>query len=79
VVDENEANGVAKIIAKWTHLEFKIQSVKKYIEKTHSSEIQSMRGEKLSGYKRRKWSIEETKLWEKDGVSRRTYFYRRKK
>ena len=40
-LDENEVNGVAKSIAKWTIANFSKDSFAEYVNRTHSSEIQS--------------------------------------
>ena len=53
-LDENEVNGIAKSIAKWTHSNFDEASFKKYVEDTHSSYIQSLRGKKSRGGGRKK-------------------------
>ncbi|MHA5033244.1 hypothetical protein ACX2C7_22885, partial [Enterobacter mori] len=47
-------NGIAKSIAKWTHSNFDEASFKKYVEDTHSSYIQSLRGKKSRGGGRKK-------------------------
>jgi len=76
-LDENEVIGIAKSIAKWTHRKFDNKSFEAYIKKTHSKEIQSIRGIK-SGLSRRKGSIEEESPWVAMGISRRKYFYDKK-
>jgi len=73
-LDENEVNGIAKSIAKWTSKNFTSSSFEEFITKTHSPEIQSKRGRvgglisKGGGRK----SLGEP--WLALGVSRRTYF-----
>lgn len=76
-LNENEVKNVAKSIAKWTHKKTTKESFETFVTNTHSSEIQSQRG-KISGKKRRENSLEEIKPWEAMGISRRTYFYRKK-
>jgi len=79
-LDENEVSGIAKSIAKWTHKKFTGESFLNYVIETHSREIQSVRGKKSKGGGRKKssTSIESIKPWEHLGISRRTYFYRKK-
>lgn len=43
-LDENEVSGIAKSIARWTIKNFSENSFWEYVIKTHSSEIQSIRG-----------------------------------
>nr|WP_256467999.1 replication initiation protein [Yersinia ruckeri] len=76
-LDEKEVSGVAKSVAKWTSNKFSSAQFEKFVEITHSSGIQSIRGKK-SGLSRRKGSLEERKPWVEMGVSRRKYFYIRK-
>ena len=77
-LDENEVRGIAKSIAKWTSNKFSPEEFSKFVDITHSSEIQSKRGKK-SGQSRRKGSLEEIKPWVAMGISRRKYFYIKKK
>ncbi|MGO0299135.1 replication initiation protein, partial [Escherichia coli] len=77
-LDEKEVNGIAKSIANWTYKKFSKVKFEIYVSYTHSSEIQSRRGI-ASGIKRYIGSLEEQKPWDKLGISRRTYFYKRKK
>jgi len=77
-LDDNEVKGIAKSIARWTSRYFNESSFVDYINMTHSSKVQSLRG-KLSGVSRRKGSLEEKKPWDDLGVSRRKYFYDKKK
>jgi len=51
-----------------------LESFDLYVKRTHSPEIQSLRG-KLSGKVRKKGSLEEKKPWIDMGISRRKYFY----
>ena len=70
--------GIAKSISKWVGLNFSQESFKEYIKTTHSPEIQKKRGI-LSGISRRKGSIEFEKPWISLGISRRQYFYLKKR
>lgn len=45
-LDENEVNGIAKSIAKWTHGKFTAESFCEFVKSTHMSKIQSERGRK---------------------------------
>lgn len=67
---------IGKSIAKWTYQRFNKDNWDGWVKKTHSSEIQSLRG------KRSKRGVslnsERTiKPWEKLGISRRTYYYKK--
>jgi len=84
-LDENEVIGIAKSISKWTITNFSKDSFDYYIERTHTSEIQSLRGKKGGvissggGRKKNSESINNKMPWNALGISRRTYFYRKKK
>ncbi|HHU4609094.1 TPA: primase C-terminal domain-containing protein, partial [Klebsiella pneumoniae] len=69
-LDDNEVIGIAKSIAKWTRANFSEGTFSDYVFRTHSSEIQSLRGRKSKGGGRP--SLNE--VWVDLGVSRRTYF-----
>jgi Primase C terminal 1 (PriCT-1)./Replicase family. len=73
-LDEGEVKGIAKSIAKWTIDNFTKGYFEEYVRKTHSSSIQSMRGKKSRGGGRP--NIGEP--WVEMGISRRTYFRRKK-
>jgi len=77
-LDENEVGGVAKSIAKWTHKKITEDNFFEYVKKTHSKKIQRERGIK-SGVSRRKDSLEEIQPWIAMGISRRQYFYIKKR
>ena len=77
-LDESEVKGIAKSIAKWTSNNFTEVSFERFVINTHNTEIQHQRGLK-SGASRRKGSVEESKPWVELGVSRRTYYYMKKK
>ena len=51
LLDEKEAFSIAKSIAKWTHSKFTEESFEDYVIRTHTSEIQSIRGKKGGGGK----------------------------
>jgi hypothetical protein len=48
-LDDNEVIGIAKSIAKWTRANFSEGTFSDYVFRTHSSEIQSLRGRKSKG------------------------------
>ena len=84
-LDENEVSGIAKSIAKWTNKEITESKFDEYVKNTHSSEIQAVRG-RLGGIKSRGGgrpkkdnSINNLEPWVEYGISRRTYFYRKKR
>lgn len=74
-LDENEVNGIAKSIAKWTHGEFTAESFYEFVKSTHMSKIQSERGRKGGvisrggGRPKRKSSP-----WIDLGISRSTWY-----
>lgn len=73
-LDENEVNGIAKSIAKWTSTNFTPSSFEEFIIKTHSPDIQYKRG-KVGGLVSKgggRKSLGEP--WLNLGISRRTYF-----
>jgi len=72
-----EVKSTAKSVAKWVWQNLR-GSQADYIARTHTSEIQAARGRK-SGVVRRKGSITEQQPWVELGISRRTWFYRKKK
>ncbi|MGL4781496.1 MAG: primase C-terminal domain-containing protein, partial [Bacteroidales bacterium] len=83
-LDESEVMGIAKSIAKWTIGHFSLSSFDEYVVKTHSSDIQRLRG-KIGGVKSKgggrykdPLSNESLKPWIALGMSRRT-FYRKMK
>jgi hypothetical protein len=73
-LDDNEVMGIAKSIAKWTHGKLTEESFECYVLRTHSSEIQSIRGSKSKGGGRPDLG----KPWVDLGISRRCYFYKKK-
>jgi hypothetical protein len=75
-LDDEEVKGLAKSFAKWTSFNFSAESFSDYVDKTHSAEIQSIRGSKSKGGGRKANpdSIEQKKPWLTLGVSRSTYF-----
>ncbi|EAQ6272734.1 TPA: hypothetical protein JLS18_004586 [Escherichia coli] len=76
-LDENEVNGIAKSIAKWTHGKLSKESFDEYVIRAHSSEIQSVRG-KRSKRNAVVDSEQTIQPWIRLGISRATY-YRRKR
>ncbi|RXY82278.1 replicase, partial [Klebsiella pneumoniae] len=48
-LDDNEVTGIAKSIAKWTSKNFSEDSFREFVSRTHTSEIQSIRGSKSKG------------------------------
>lgn len=77
-LEESEVMGIAKSIAKWTLKFFCEESFSRYVSDTHSREIQAKRGT-LSKRKADPLSERTRKPWLKEGISRRTYYYRKKK
>ncbi|MGL6117957.1 replication initiation protein, partial [Plesiomonas sp.] len=77
-LDEKEVMGIAKSIAKWTCSKFNQTDFDEYVRVTHLSEVQRKRGQ-LSGLSRRKGSLEELQPWVELGISRRSFFYIRRK
>ncbi|MCL6388872.1 replicase, partial [Pectobacterium carotovorum subsp. carotovorum] len=77
-LEENEVNGIAKSIAKWTFSNFTQHSFNDYVFKTHTSEIQSIRGKRSrgGGRPRDENSLSSTKPWMDFGISRSTYYRR---
>ncbi|MGP7823442.1 primase C-terminal domain-containing protein, partial [Proteus mirabilis] len=88
-LDEKEVFGVVKSIAKWTHSKFSQESFDEYVKRTHKSDIQSKRGavggkiggkmSKGGGRPTSDLSLDVLAPWEKMNISRRTYFYRKKR
>lgn len=70
-LDENEVIGIAKSIAKWTSSRMTEDSFSDYVSKTHTPSIQSKRGKKGG-----RPSLGEP--WLDIGISRSTYFRRKK-
>ena len=84
-LDDAEVMGIAKSIAKWTVHHFSKESFDDYVKRTHSSEIQSVRGRvggKISSGGGRKKSLssqESESPWVNLGISRSAFFYQKKK
>ncbi|MBJ4092112.1 replication initiation protein, partial [Salmonella enterica subsp. enterica serovar Typhimurium] len=84
-LDENEVSAIAKSIAKWTGKNFSKETFSSYVKKTHSSSIQSLRG-RIGGSKSRgggryidDFSERTLEPWLDMGISRATYYRRKKK
>jgi len=81
-LDENEVNGIAKSIAKWTFKNFTKESFEEFVFRTHDSLSQSIRGRKggvIGGKVSRSGgrpSLGEP--WVSLGISRRSYFRKKK-
>lgn len=79
-LDENEVNGIAKSIAKWIHFRFTEESFEEYVNRTHSSEIQSFRGKigglvsRGGGRKISENSERQKKPWLSLGVGKTKYY-----
>ncbi|HGA2506738.1 TPA: replication initiation protein [Yersinia enterocolitica] len=79
-LDENEVNGIAKSVARWTFKNFTEVGFSKYVTKTHTSEIQSVRGKKGGliskggGRNVNSLSDRQQKPWVDMSVSRATYY-----
>nr|WP_290608599.1 primase C-terminal domain-containing protein [Arsenophonus sp. ENCA] len=84
-LSEPEVKAIAKSVAKWTHRRFTEKAFAEYVARTHSPEIQAIRGargglmSKGGGRPIIATSIEQLKPWETLGISRRTYYYHKKK
>ena len=77
----NFPSSTAKSVAKWTWQNLTPGGFRDYVERTHTPEIQAKRGKVggvRSGEVRRIGSASELKPWEAEGISRATW-YRRKK
>lgn len=77
-LDENEVSGIAKSIGKWTYQHLSAEGLIDYVAKTHTIELQSIRGKKGGKISRgggRKKVIGEP--WLDLGISRSTW-YRKK-
>lgn len=76
----NECRSIAKSISNWTWKNYRQRmddtAWRDYVDKTHTSEIQSRRGKK-SGEVRYEGSNEQLKPWKKLGISR-AWYYRQK-
>ncbi|HHJ4287870.1 TPA: replication initiation protein [Klebsiella quasipneumoniae] len=77
-LDEKEIHGIAKSIAKWTFINLTESSFNDFVRVTHTSDVQTLRGI-ASGKSRRVGSLEEKSPWISMGISRRKYFYDKKK
>jgi len=77
-LDEKEIHGIAKSIAKWTFINLTESSFNDFVRVTHTSDVQTLRGI-ASGKSRRAGSLEEKSPWISMGISRRKYFYDKKK
>ena len=77
-LDDKEVNDIAKSIAKWTLKRLDESTFKQYVLDTHSPEIQSVRGKRS---KRGASLCSERTLepWVELGISRRKYYYDKKK
>lgn len=79
-LSEPEVHHLAKSVARWTHKHFTEKSFAEYVARTHTPEIQALRGAK--GGKISKGggrpiiatSIEQLKPWEALGIHRATYY-----
>ncbi|MFM4157803.1 replication initiation protein, partial [Klebsiella quasipneumoniae subsp. similipneumoniae] len=77
-LDENEVRGIAKSIAKWTNAKFSKETFDDYVSRTHSSEIQSIRGARS----KRKPSLNSERTqepWVLLNISRRSFYYKKLK
>jgi len=80
-LDESEVMAIAKSVAKWTYNKLSKDSFDLFVKKTHSSEIQSIRGKiggkKSNGGGRPKTTTAECTPWDILGISRSTYYRKR--
>ncbi|HED2960316.1 TPA: primase C-terminal domain-containing protein, partial [Enterobacter hormaechei subsp. steigerwaltii] len=77
-LDDKEVNDIAKSIAKWTLKRLDESTFKQYVLDTHSPEIQSVRG-KRSKRGASLFSERTLEPWVELGISRRKYYYDKKK
>ena len=70
-LDDKEVKGIANSISKWTFANFSDVAFREYVIKTHSPEIQSIRGRKSKGGGRPKMIGEP---WKDMGISRSTWY-----
>jgi len=81
---DSEVMGIAKSIGKWTFKNLTKQSFESYVDSTHTPEIQAIRGAKgglisrSGGRSVDVKSLRQTKPWIDLGISRRSYFYKKK-
>lgn len=77
----NECKSISKSISNWTWKNYRKkindEDWREYVKATHTSEIQSKRGQR-SGQVRRMGSIEEQQPWKELGISR-AWYYKQKK
>ncbi|EMN6592010.1 replication initiation protein, partial [Escherichia coli] len=78
-LDEKEVNGIAKSIAKWTYSKFSYDSFSEYVIRTHTKEIQSIRGVKGGKLSKGGGRPSLGEPWIEMGVSRATWYRRNKK
>ena len=77
-----ECRSIGKSVAKWTYQRFTERGWLDWVAKTHSSEIQALRGKKGGKISKRKPSLDSErtiKPWIDLGISQRTYYRRKKK
>ncbi|SXK18674.1 plasmid replication protein [Klebsiella pneumoniae] len=77
-LDDKEVHDIAKSIAKWTLKRLDESTFKQYVLDTHSPEIQSVRG-KRSKRGASLFSERTLEPWVALGISRRKYYYDKKK
>lgn len=79
-MDSREVWHITKSVSKWTWRHMSLEGWRRWVAKTHNSDIQAKRGKKggvASGIVRLAGSITEQEPWKAEGISRRTW-YRRK-
>ncbi|WP_249921518.1 primase C-terminal domain-containing protein, partial [Escherichia coli] len=72
-----ECQAIGRSIAKYTHRNFTPETFAQYVAATHTPEIQAARGRR-SKRVAVATSARTLKPWEALGISRRTYYYRKK-
>ncbi|EJC7774030.1 replication initiation protein [Escherichia coli] len=77
-LDENEVTGIAKSIAKWTTKKFDKCSFDNFVKNTHTSIVQAKRGILGGKISRGGGRPSLGEPWISEGISRRTYFRRKK-
>ena len=72
--------GISKSIAKWTISKFSKCDFEEFVRVTHTADLQSKRGKvsKGGGRPKNEKSLDTLRPWVELGISRRTFFYRKK-
>lgn len=73
----SEVRSIARSVGQYTYHRHFDESFSEYVQRTHTPDIQAERGRR-SGAARRKGSISEREPWKAEGISRATWYRRRK-